>query len=238
MKKLFQILKTRDPRAALTLLYTGAMLASLEIWWMPLTIQARLDHLPRGLPPRVISLDAGVRWAGASMLGYLLIPLLLQLLVHRQSPTCVGWRLKGFHKHVLVYLAAYLCMLPLLLWASRQESFRLYPYVHAASLDMNSFLIWESAYVLQFFALESFFRGYLLFTLERSIGGLAIFVMAVPYCMIHFHKPAPEIFGALLAGVVLGVLALRFRSWFGGAILHSLVAVTMDSLGAHRAGLF
>ena len=48
--------------------------------------------------------------------------------------------------------------------------------------------------------------------------------------MIHYHKPPAEAFGALAAGIILGALALRYRSWLGGAILHSLVAVSMDSL--------
>ena len=78
----------------------------------------------------------------------------------------------------------------------------------------------------------------MLFTLEKRFGWNAIFVMVVPYCMIHFHKPAPECFGAIIAGVVLGALALRLRTWVGGAVLHCLVAFTMDYLAAQRAGLF
>jgi membrane protease YdiL (CAAX protease family) len=62
--------------------------------------------------------------------------------------------------------------------------------------------------------------------------------MVVPCCMIHFHKPMLEALGAIVAGVFLGFLALRDRSWYGGALLHSLVAVSMDLLAVSRAGLF
>ena len=55
--------------------------------------------------------------------------------------------------------------------------------------------------------------------------------------MIHWHKPPLEAFAAVVAGVVLGALALRFRSWLGGALLHALVALTMDLIAAHRAGI-
>jgi hypothetical protein len=56
--------------------------------------------------------------------------------------------------------------------------------------------------------------------------------------MIHFHKPFLECLGAVVAGLVLGHLALRFRAFWGGALLHILVAVSMDLLAVHRAGLF
>ena len=58
--------------------------------------------------------------------------------------------------------------------------------------------------------------------------------MTVPYTMIHFHKPFPECLGALGAGLLLGFLALRYRSFLGGVVLHSLVAVTMDLLAVSR----
>jgi uncharacterized protein len=67
---------------------------------------------------------------------------------------------------------------------------------------------------------------------------VAIAVMVVPYTMIHFHKPFPETFGAIVAGTILGFLSLKYRSWLGGALLHSLVALTIDFLSSHQAGLF
>jgi membrane protease YdiL (CAAX protease family) len=130
-------------------------------------------------------------------------------------------------------------MLPVVAFAAGREDFsEIYPFVHEARNDLRTFLLWEAGYLAQFWALESFFRGYLLFTLERRIGRLAIFVMVVPYCMIHFHKPMLEALGAIVAGGFLGFLALGYRSWYGGALLHSLVAVSMDLLAVSRAGLF
>jgi len=83
---------------------------------------------------------------------------------------------------------------------------------------------------VQFIALEVFFRGFLLHGLRRALGANAIFVMVVPYCMIHFQKPMPETFGAIGAGLILGTLALRTRSIWGGVLIHVGVAMTMDVL--------
>jgi membrane protease YdiL (CAAX protease family) len=54
--------------------------------------------------------------------------------------------------------------------------------------------------------------------------------MIVPYCMIHFQKPMAETFGAIIAGLVLGTLAMRTRSIWGGVAIHAAVALTMDVL--------
>ena len=54
--------------------------------------------------------------------------------------------------------------------------------------------------------------------------------MVIPYTMIHFGKPAPETFAAILAGFILGYLALKSRSFLWGWMLHWGVAITMDLL--------
>lgn len=54
----------------------------------------------------------------------------------------------------------------------------------------------------------------------------------------EYHKPLPEAMGAIVAGVVLGWLALRTRSIWGGVLLHVAVALSMDALALWRAAAF
>lgn len=231
LRKLLRGFRTVDRDAAIALVYTAAHLSAIEFWYLTGAIQRRMD--PRA---RSVSLEAGATWAIATTVLEMILPLLLIRLVHRRRIADHGWRLGGFLRHVWIYLGLYVVMIPVIYWASLRQDFIIrYPFVPAARTDFAVFLRWEALYVLQFFALESFFRGYLLFTLERSMGWNAIFVMAVPYCAIHWHKAPLECFAAIIAGVVLGGLALRFRSWYGGAVLHGLVAVTMDGLAHARA---
>ena len=61
-----------------------------------------------------------------------------------------------------------------------------------------------------------------------QLGSAAIFAMIVPYVMIHFGKELPETLGAIVAGVVLGTLAMRTKSIWGGLLVHTLVAISMD----------
>ncbi len=66
--------------------------------------------------------------------------------------------------------------------------------------------------------------------LRRSMGSSAIFAMMIPYVMIHIGKPMIECFGAVIAGIVLGTLALNTRSIWSGFLIHVSVALSMDIL--------
>ena len=77
---------------------------------------------------------------------------------------------------------------------------------------MAELLRWECSYGLQFIGLEFFFRGFMVHGTRHRFGFYAVFVMMVPYCMIHYQKPMPETFGAIVAGIVLGFMSLKMRS--------------------------
>jgi membrane protease YdiL (CAAX protease family) len=79
------------------------------------------------------------------------------------------------------------------------------------------------------FTWEFLCRGYLLFAFERRVGGAAaIAIQTIPFAVMHVGKPGPEAIGAIIAGIVLGIIALRNRSFIPGTILHWSVAVTLD----------
>ncbi|MDZ7829422.1 MAG: CPBP family intramembrane glutamic endopeptidase [Halofilum sp. (in: g-proteobacteria)] len=115
--------------------------------------------------------------------------------------------------------------------ASHSEAFtRTYPFYDHAGRSWTDLVAWECIYLTQFLFLEFFFRGFLLKSLAPRLGAVSIFVMAVPYTMIHFAKPWPEAFGAVLFGLLLGMLALRSRSIWGGFLVHATIALSMDLL--------
>ena len=179
--------------------------------------------------------SSGLRpgWATSMVLFFGIIPLMVALLVLRLKPRDIGFNAGGFLRHIWVYAVFFLIMSPAIYWASMQPAFReTYPFAILARQDSVWFWRWEIFYFLQFCALESFFRGTLLFGLEKRFGMNAIFVMTIPYAMIHLHKPMPEAFGAIFAGIILGYMALRTRSFYGGILLHYAVALSMDLLAS------
>ena len=179
-------------------------------------------------------------WALTRIVGYVLVPFpLWKLCFPKDSLLDMGLRTKGFFKHAWVYCLFLSIVLPAMLVVARQPDFgAYYPFYKQSSRSWCDFLIWESMYFAQFFALEMFFRGFWLGALRRSFGSGAIFAMAVPYCMIHYGKPYLEAMGAIVAGIALGSISMMTRSIYQGFLVHITVAALMDWLSlAHRHAL-
>ena len=179
-------------------------------------------------------------WVSSCIALYFLVPALVVRFVFRQKLTDYGMGIRGALKHYKVYVVLFLAILPLIISVSSNEAFqRQYPFYKAfGDSELPAGLVyWELAYGLQFFALEFFFRGFMVHGLKRRMGAYAVLVMAVPYCMIHFGKPFPETLGAIIAGLVLGMLSLRTRSIWLGVWIHVSVAWTMDFLSLWQKGL-
>lgn len=188
--------------------------------------------LPHYWRPRPSDLAPG--WNGAITVlwrsaFYLLLPL-LSLILLRLSPAKVGFSLRRPESWLRDIGLLYLVMLPLVYLASRQAGFqRSYPFFAFERLGFTNLLLGLGIRAVGMFAWEFICRGYLLFGFERRVGGpAAIAVQTIPFAVMHVGKPAPEAIGSIVAGVVLGIVALRSRSFIPGAILHWSVAATLD----------
>lgn len=180
---------------------------------------------------RYWTLKGFVWWSGWRVFGYVILPALTILAMPGERLRDYFISLRGFVRHLWIYVVLYLLILPAVIIAAQTEAFHAtYPFYKLANRSAFDFWAWQGLYAAQFFALEFFFRGYMLRGLARSMGSNAIFVMIIPYCMIHFGKPFPETIGAIGAGIILGTLAMRTKSIWGGVVIHVGVALTMDAL--------
>lgn len=176
-------------------------------------------------------------WALFKLINYGLIPALCIKLVLKQSLRDFGLRFVREPKVWLLYAAMVAVVLPFAYVASLTPAFlRTYPKYPGAGESLEALLVWEAAYGFQFFMLEFFFRGFFVFALARYLGWLAIFVMIVPYAMIHFGKPLAECLGSILAGIALGAVSLRTGSIYGGVAVHCAVAWSMDLFALSASG--
>ena len=192
-----------------------------------------LARLSAGLP--YPSLHRHLYWALFKLVNYGFVPWCCIHFVLKRPVRDFGVRFVETRAAWLTYASMLLVVLPFVWFASTTHAFlRTYPKCAGAGDSLPSLVLWELAYGLQFLMLECFFRGFLIFALARYIGSLAIFVMVVPYAMIHLSKPLAECLGSILAGVALGTIALRTGSIWGGVAVHCTVAWSMDLLALLR----
>ena len=235
-------LSAEDREASVVLVTATLLLLLFEYWGRPAFytssgLVAWVGDVRNGAYADVADAGAYLWWGLSSLLWRVAIPLAIGWVLLHRRPTELGFRLRGVGRHLPVYVAMYLVMLPVLVWVSGFDSFlRFYPFYERAGEGGAAFWVYEAGYALQFVGVEAFFRGFMVFGLAPRLGLLAVPIMTVPYTMIHFAKPMPEATAAIVAGLVLGWLALRTRSFVPGVFLHVAVALTMDVLVLARTG--
>jgi membrane protease YdiL (CAAX protease family) len=208
------------------------IIGTLEIWG---PVQG--DPI-RAVEPWQLSLTLRISWSLGCMFFYLFIPGLLVVFVFKRRISSLGLTPRGFFKHLWIYALLFIPVALCVWLVSYQEAFqKTYPFYHNPS-TIGSLLLWEAFYALQFFSLEVFFRGFMLSELKHKWGWRAMLFMMTPYCMIHFSKPGLEALGAVIAGSVLGILALRTRTIWGGVAIHVAVAWSMDFASLFQRGWF
>lgn len=217
-----------DPKVLAILATVAVSLTIQEYIGQRDTFERWFPYDPRD-PDRYWQLKGFVWWTGWRVFGYLLLPMAVLAVLPGERLRDYHWSPRGFFRHLWIYIGMFAFILPAVYIASGTKTFlHTYPFYRYANRSAFDLWAWEAMYALQFLSLEFFFRGFMLHGLRRAFGAGAIFVMMVPYCMIHYGKPLPETLGAVLAGIVLGTVAMRTRSIWGGVLIHVGVAWTMD----------
>lgn len=168
-------------------------------------------------------------WTSWHIIGYVCIPALIIKYLFHAKVRDFGWRWNETSAHWRGYALLLSPILVFIVIASFNKEFLAhYPFYKQAGRSWFDFIAWEVLYLTQFICLEFFFRGFFLQALRPAVGANAVWIMCVPYLMIHFPKLWPEAFGAISFGLFLGILAIRSGSIWGGFFVHAGVAVGMD----------
>lgn len=159
------------------------------------------------------------------------VPIVYILIAENKSPADFGFSpvesVRGYRLVGILYAAA----LPLFIIAAQMPVFRqYYPIQKQAAYDWGFFGYYELTYGMYLFCWEFFFRGFMLFGISRSIGWFAVIPQAVAFGIMHIGKPGPEIFASFAAGLILGIIALRSKSFVPCFVLHWASALTFDLL--------
>ena len=180
-----------------------------------------------------------VFWGIGQLFAYTVPPLLAIRVVLGERVSDYGLRVRGIWRHAAVYAVLLAVSAPFVVAASFTVSFQAkYPFYDLAPGEglWPSMALWWLVYGLQFAALEFFFRGFMIHGLSGRFGYMAVFVMVVPYNMLHYGKPIAEALAAIVGGAVLGSLSLRSRSIWWGVVVHVAIAGTMDVAALFHKG--
>jgi uncharacterized protein len=157
----------------------------------------------------------------------LLVPMMLILLVFRKEPSEFGFGVGDPRRGYFLAGVFFLLLLPLMIFAAtRSEYQRYYPLDPRATYNLAGLCRFELVYGVYLFCWEFFFRGFLLFGLGRWLGFWSVFVQAAAFGIMHWGKP--EFLPSFFSGVILGILALRSRSFMPCFVLHWAISMTFD----------
>jgi len=129
-----------------------------------------------------------------------------------------------------VLLIFILCMIPIIFWASKMPSFqKTYPMLPIAKKGIQGFVIAELSFGIFFVFWEFFFRGYMLFSLEKRVGFLvANCIQASAFAFMHLGKPELEVYSALAGGLIIGWLCYRSKTFLPAFLIHWVIQFSMD----------
>jgi membrane protease YdiL (CAAX protease family) len=167
-------------------------------------------------------------WAAGCVACYFVLPALVVRTLLGHELRSYGLRLEGLRENLPLFLACYVPLAIVIMVVAQTPAFQEYYPFYRDPVGPWDAAIWGLLYGAQFFALEFFFRGFLLHGASDVLGRSVIIVMAIPYVMIHFPKPLFETSGAFFAAIFLGFLSLRTGSIALGVALHVAVGWTME----------
>jgi membrane protease YdiL (CAAX protease family) len=186
-------------------------LKELRMDWKPVTaivvstLMIVVDHYHRIFAHR----------AYESLLLYLGVPLLVILLLFRESPAKYGFRLGDWKAGLALTALGCGGMTLVMLFVARAGDVQGFYASQAKSVIP---LIVDNG--LDLFGWEFLFRGFLLFALYRVCGPYALVLQAVPFTIAHFGKPELETLSCIFGGSGFGYVAWRTRSFLYPFLIH------------------
>ena len=187
----------------------------------------------RGWKMQSVSLARCCFWSVSALPLLVLFPQISLRLATRRSPDdrvpTVGWGLGDWRAGLTACALFYGFMLVTLPFVAGTAEFQAkYPLCGEANRTWSNFFLYELSYATFFVWWEYFFRGFMTFGLEKTLGFWTVFVQMLPFVVMHFDKPTLEAMSSIFGGIALGYLALRTRSFWYGAFIHAATAVTLD----------
>lgn len=148
---------------------------------------------------------------------FFLIPMAVLLIVFKDTPNDYGFQIGDWRTGLVLTFGSIILIAPILYVLARSD-----PSMKDYYKWQVQFLPWKL--LVEMFAWEFLFRGWLLFGYARKFGPEAIWLQAVPFALAHLGKPEIETLSTIFGGFVFGWIAYRTRSFLYPFVIHFFVS--------------
>lgn len=233
LKNLFDVIKTLDKRVV-TIFLSVAILQTISFYFTSRRFfRANLfESFQNSSDPYLVEY---LYWFVGDFFTFLILGVLIIRLGFKQKLKEFGLQF-GDVKTGLSFSVIFLFVMIILVWfvSATPEFAEKYPHLAGAKSNWNILLIYETGMLLYMIAWEFFWRGFMLFGLEKKFGYYSVLIQMIPFVILHNGKPFLETFGAIFGGIALGILALRTRSFYYCVIIHIGVMFSIDLISSLR----
>lgn len=191
-----------------------------------------LDWSRTFIPREILDLNrapAAVRYQAIERLvlfGF--VPFLVIVGVFRDQPVRYGLGIGNWRVGLPIALAGIAVMAPILLWLASRPEFG--GYYGPSRADLPDLLVTN---LIDLPPTEFLIRGFVMFTLLRAIGPLAVVVATLPFVFSHLSKPEIELLSTFFGGLAYGWLDWRTGSiWWSSATHVALVTLLVAAVPA------
>ncbi len=158
-----------------------------------------------------------------------IVPFAIVVGVFRDGPSAYGLTLGAWRWGAGLLLLGLAAMTPIILALAQDPAFVAYYGPRGPSPAPFGLRATE------LFAAEFLLRGFLMFTLLRRIGPLALVVVQVPFIFAHIGKPELELWSTFVGGSVFAWLNWRTGSIVWSALGHLYVLTLMIAAAGGQA---
>jgi membrane protease YdiL (CAAX protease family) len=233
LKDLWRIIKQLD-RKIIIIFISVAVLQTVSYYYTSRRF-FRYNYFEQLQFDKNVFLYEYIYWFVGDFLTLFILPLLIIKFLLKGKLTSFGFRVGDYKiglKYSLIFLVV---MIPIVWFVSANGDFiDTYPQLNDVKYSWNIFLVFESGILLYMIAWEFMWRGFMLFGLEEKFGYYAVLIQMIPFLILHNGKPAAETFGAIVAGLALGILALKTRSVLYCIITHAGIMFSIDLVSTLR----
>ncbi len=233
LRKLINIIKELDKKVVIILM-SVAVLQTVS-WYFTSRRFFRANLFGEFQFHEQVYLIEYLYWFIGDLFTFFVAPVLIIKLILKEKVKDYGLVFGDYKIGLKITAVFLLIMLPLVWIASSLPEFsKTYPHLPSAKSNWEIFLIFEAGMLMYMFSWEFIWRGFMLFGLEPKFGYYSVLIQMIPFLILHNGKPAPETFGSIIAGIALGILALRTRSFLYCVIVHMSVIFSIDLFSSLR----